>query len=115
MRLVPALLIAALAAGCASSHSRIDVGTASHGTPVAGTRVAGGAVRVEYPSSSAAPGIVILTALGLLIYSEAASGANPPDRLGSGREAPPLDPRRSVNEQDCSKPIESPTANLRCR
>ena len=28
---------------------------------------------------------------------------------------PPLAPDRVVHEQDCSKPIENPTANLRCR
>lgn len=115
MRIVLPLLFAALAAGCASSHHRIDVGASSRGTPVAGTSSRGGALSVEYPSGSALPGFVILTALGLWIYSEAASGVLAADRLGARREEAPLDPRRSVNEQDCSKPIESPTANLRCR
>lgn len=31
------------------------------------------------------------------------------------RAAPELDPSRRVQEQDCSKPIENATANLRCR
>ncbi len=26
-----------------------------------------------------------------------------------------MDPNRQVTEQDCSKPIENPSANLRCR
>jgi hypothetical protein len=29
--------------------------------------------------------------------------------------APPLDESRRVNAQDCTRPIENPTANLRCR
>ena len=29
--------------------------------------------------------------------------------------APPLDETRRVNAQDCTRPIENPTANLRCR
>ena len=29
--------------------------------------------------------------------------------------APPLDETRRVNTQDCSKPIEDPSANLKCR
>ena len=28
---------------------------------------------------------------------------------------PPMKADRTVNEQDCGKPIEQPTANLRCR
>jgi hypothetical protein len=28
---------------------------------------------------------------------------------------PELDPKRRVVEQDCSKPIEDPSANLKCR
>ena len=40
-------------------------------------------------------------------------------RGGSGRIDPrlagPLDPKRKVNEQDCSKPIEDFSANLKCR
>ena len=29
--------------------------------------------------------------------------------------APPLAPERRVHEQDCSKPLEDPSANLKCR
>jgi hypothetical protein len=31
------------------------------------------------------------------------------------RKAPPLDPRRKVSEQDCSKPIDLTAGNLKCR
>jgi len=35
--------------------------------------------------------------------------------FGSPRPPAPLDPKRKVIEQDCSKPLEDPTANLKCR
>ena len=31
------------------------------------------------------------------------------------RNAPPLDERRKVSEQDCSKPIDPQAGNLRCK
>ena len=31
------------------------------------------------------------------------------------RHVPPLDPERKVNEQDCTKPIDLTTGNLRCK
>jgi hypothetical protein len=31
------------------------------------------------------------------------------------RRAPPLTADRTVSEQDCTKPIANPTANLKCR
>jgi hypothetical protein len=31
------------------------------------------------------------------------------------RKAPPLDPRRKINEQDCSKPIDLSAGNLKCK
>ena len=31
------------------------------------------------------------------------------------RTAPPLDPARRVNEQDCTKPVELSAGNLRCK
>jgi len=41
----------------------------------------------------------------------AADGAQPD---GSGAP-PPLDPARRVLEQDCSRPVVDPSANLKCR
>jgi hypothetical protein len=31
------------------------------------------------------------------------------------RKAPPLDPRRKVSEQDCSKPVDLTAGNLKCK
>ena len=115
MRLMSCLLVAALASGCATSHTRIDTGPAAGGTPVTGTSYGGSRVTVEYPSGSAAPGLAFLALLGLLVYAEGSAEAAAHGLFGSSRQAPAMDPARRVNEQDCSKPIEVPGANLRCR
>ena len=31
------------------------------------------------------------------------------------RRAPPMDPKRRINEQDCTKPIDFSAGNLRCK
>jgi hypothetical protein len=31
------------------------------------------------------------------------------------RNPPPLDPKREVNEQDCSKPVDMTKGNLKCK
>ena len=36
-------------------------------------------------------------------------------RMQDPRTAPPLDPSRRVNEQDCSKPIDLSAGNLKCK
>jgi len=115
MRIALLIVAAALASGCGSSHTRIDTGPTAGTVPVTGTSVSGARVGVEYPSSSAAPGIVLLTALGLWLYSEASLDSPEGEAFTSGRQAPALDPDRRIHEQDCSRPIEVPTANLRCR
>lgn len=37
------------------------------------------------------------------------------ERAAEGRIPPGLDSARRVNEQDCSKAVENPSANLRCK
>jgi hypothetical protein len=39
-------------------------------------------------------------------------GAN---RYPDPRKAPPMDPSRKVNEQDCSKPVDLSAGNLKCK
>jgi hypothetical protein len=40
------------------------------------------------------------------------SGRNP---YSDPRRPPPMDPKREVNEQDCTKPIDFSAGNLRCK
>ncbi len=77
----------------------------SSGTPSTGVST-GGSVSVQGTST-----------LGALIAIGVLAGAS----YGSDRAMPPsarvpeLDPTRRVVEQDCTKPIEEWSANLRCR
>jgi hypothetical protein len=96
-----AALGAALAlAGC-GGHATLNA--ASGGLPPPGTVASGGAVSVHYEGASAAGAVVAIGFLGAVL-----GGAD------IEREAA-LDPGRSVNVQDCARPIENPTANLKCR
>ncbi|MCX7962505.1 MAG: hypothetical protein N2653_13180 [Burkholderiales bacterium] len=110
-----AIAVLALLAGCAHTQAQVTVGAAP---PAAGGF--SGAVRVQAGSGAAA-----LAALGLLAgaawFESSQAGvryrANPflaiePD---APRRAPPMDDARRVNAQDCTRPIEDASANLRCR
>ena len=82
--------------------------------------------------------ILVFTFLALfVIHSKAATGSRgsgPPSiasqmqskGMGGGgggssrryqdpRKAPPMDPSRRINEQDCSKPIDLTAGNLKCK
>ena len=64
---------------------------------------------------------VLLT--GMVIYSAIEYSRNPTPfpsfssfyEFNSPLPPAPLAPERKVVEQDCSKPLEDPTANLKCR
>ena len=108
-------LAAALALGGCGGHSNVQF--ASSGAPATGVST-GGSVSVQGSSTAAT-----LLAIGILAGASYASRYDSyeshytPDFFSSDpplRRVPPLDRRRTVNEQDCTRPIES-TANLRCR
>ena len=88
------IAFAVLAAGCAS-QTRISAG----GGGAAGVRVG-----VDVHSGSALGPIIAIGALGVM--SAADSEPTSPPKLLEGRR---------VSEQDCTRPIEDPSANLRCR
>ena len=91
-RLVVAFAV--LAAGCAS-HTRISAGEGG----AAGVRVG-----ADVHSGSAVGAVIAIGVLGAIYGS------------GSERSGPPaLLEGRTVREQDCTRPIENPSANLRCR
>lgn len=96
-------MVATLLAGCAT-HGQVSGGT--------------GSVSLQVHTSRAA-----LIAFGILaiaseherergyVHSNPLTAFDP----SAGRAVPPMDPSRKVHEQDCSKPIEDGSANLRCR
>jgi hypothetical protein len=89
-----AIVLALLAAGCAS-HTRIATGEGGAG----GVRLG-----IDVQSGSAVGAIVAIGVLGAM-YGAGSESASPP----------PLVASRAVREQDCTKPLEDPSANLRCR
>lgn len=52
-----------------------------------------------------------LLAIGFLVGVSYESDRGMPPSV----RVPELDASRTVNEQDCTRPIENPSANLRCR
>lgn len=95
-----ALSLALLAAGC-GGHANVQI--ASSGTPATGTS-SGGSVSINSsPRSAIGALIVIGTLVGIAHGSERTM------------PAPQLDESRRVLEQDCTRPIEDWSLNLKCR
>ncbi|MDA8109312.1 MAG: hypothetical protein M0015_11860 [Betaproteobacteria bacterium] len=97
-----AVLAAAALVGCASTASAHFGGGITSVAP--GTSVGGATVGVHIESGSAAAARIGVGFLSVTVYG----AEEPPTRV------PKLDPRRSVNAQDCSQPIANPSANLKC-
>jgi len=90
--LLSALLAAACLAGC--SHAQMQLGGAS---------AAGAGVSVQGGVSGAST----FFWLGVAAMAD--------DTQAGGSAPPPLAPARRVSEQDCRRPIEDASANLKCR
>jgi hypothetical protein len=110
IRIAIAAVCAVLLSGCVSNfglrigHTGVPATQPSVG-PGASFSSGGASASITNRSSGAALGAAIgIGALGVLFGGE--SGAAP----GSSP-----DPARVVHEQDCTRPIENPAANLRCR
>ena len=87
------LLLLALAAGCSV-----------RGGVQAGSEFATSRVGLSVQTGSTAAALIGLGFVAGTIHG------------GARAERPPeLDATRSVREQDCTRPIEDPSANLRCR
>lgn len=104
MKAVGVVLLAVLVSACSAN---VHIRSALAPPPPAG-HGAGASVNVGVQSSS----LAALIFAGLLLGAALES-------FRSEREAPtqpaPLAPDRAVNEQDCSRPIADPYANLKCR
>ena len=84
-------LLCALLAGCAHTHSEVNVGT----------RVPHAGVQVHIEGGR---GLAALLGLSIL-----AAGIYETDF------APPLAPDRRVSEQDCTRPLDYSLGNIRCK
>jgi len=114
MKCLVALVAAVLLAGCAHTGVAIN----SSGAAAAGTTAVSGSVAA---SGSGAAAFALFAIAAVAIHStESWNGntnynANPFGGISSSQQAPELDDRRRVNEQDCSKPIKDWSANLKCK
>lgn len=111
-----ALSLALLLASC-GGHSNVQL--SAGGAPASS---GGGTISIgSQPRSTFGDLIVLGVMLGVVHGSESAAGygtrirSNPFDAIQPAMPAPELDVTRTVNEQDCSKPIENWSANLKCR
>ena len=112
MRLGVLLLIAPLVAGC--SHTAVAV---SNGAPaVAATTVATGATGATLVASGGTAVAIVLT-LGAIDYIHNPQPFPNPMSLISVNTppAPEMATNRLINEQDCSKPVDFSSGNLRCK
>jgi len=111
MRFIAFLLLCAALAGC-NAYSSVSVGA---NPPPAMPGPGGYTMNTGmYASSSSAAGAALgLAIVAIALYGPGGEGSDLP--YGVPDRAPPLDPNRLVNEQDCTKPIVNPGANLRCR
>jgi hypothetical protein len=82
-----------LLAGCV--HADVGINSGAPPAPPASVQV----------GASGAPALVLIGAVLLITTFQQTDDATP---------AAPMSPDRTINEQDCTKPVES-GANLRCR
>jgi len=109
-----AALLCALFAGCSSQANVRAVFSGGAGVQ-AGSASAGSQVSASVQSGSVLGTLLAVGILAAAWYGEDRErygfGAFP----GASAPVPPLDESRRVNLQDCTRPIEDGTANLRCK
>jgi len=111
-RLGASLVAVSLLAACASeTHVRLGGGTGA--VPPPGTSTSGASVAIDTRSGSALGAVAAAVAIGVLINRDASRNAAPGTMSDSA--VPPMAEGRDINEQDCTRPIMRPGANLRCR
>jgi len=108
LRRLVCLLAAAALAGCGGNYAvyGATTGAAAVGTAGATTIVSDGGLTASIALGATAASFIV--GVGLVSVLMAGNNISPiPPR--------PMRPDREVNEQDCTAPIASSTANLKCR
>jgi len=105
-------------AGC--SHGQLLVNTGSAASSSSGTGITTSSSGVNAQASGSTAAVVFSIGLAAIIASRDGDygtryGANPFMAIADSPRAPELAPERRINEQDCTKPIEDFSANLKCR
>jgi hypothetical protein len=106
-------------AGC-SAHTNVRIGGGSQlASP--GTSISTSSLGIRVQSGSAAAALIGLGVVAAAVHGGEREGygvryrANPLLAIQPTDPAAQPDPSRRVHEQDCSRPIEDASANLRCR
>jgi hypothetical protein len=100
VRLLVAALAAAALAGCGGNY-------AAH-SGSSGSVVADGGLHASVTVGLSATAANVIAAGAVIGFLAVGNGLSP-------LLPPPMRADRAINEQDCTKPIATPTANLRCR
>jgi len=114
------ILFTVFIAGC--SHGQVQFSGGAASTTSGGTAISSSSAGLNVQASgSTAAALIGLGIAGAIIYRSEAGGygtrynANPFMAITGTERAPELAPVRKVNEQDCTRPIEDISANLKCR
>lgn len=102
-------LLCVLLAGCSSTRVGVNSGTTT-------TTTAGGAH--VHASDGLARAIVVMALIGAAVEYNREEHPFPDARAllpGNSPSVPPLAPERTVTEQDCSRPVDLSSGNLKCR
>ena len=110
------LLTAALAGCGAQSYTYISTGAGAATTlPAGATTAYSSSVTASVVSSSAWGPLAAFALIGFALHGPYSGYWDDSRGFVDTRYVPELAPDRLVHEQDCSKPIENPLANLRCK
>jgi len=116
MQKLAALCAAALLSGCAvQSATAVNTGGYTVVAVPVGTSAYAAQVNASIASSSAWGALGGIALLGFAFYGPHSETWAPGSGFEERRPIPAMAPDRLVHEQDCTKPIENPLANLRCK
>jgi len=117
MRALVPVLVAAVLSGC-SAHSATAIRTGGYtvaAVPLASTSAYYSSVSITATSSSVWGAVAGIALLGFAFHGPYSARWEDNRGLVYRESVPDMAPDRVIHEQDCSKPIENPTANLRCK
>jgi len=97
-------------AGCANSAVGVRTGALGGSAPAPGGSQSAASIRVQ-ANPNAYFGALLLGSVAIGVHDTYLRGGEG----STSREPPQLDPDRSIVERDCSLPMETPSANLRCK
>lgn len=110
---IAASITAVLLAGCAGASVGLRTSAAPSmrgSAPALGSSYSSAAIHAE-ASANAYFGLLFFGYLAAGVHDSYLSWSDGP----AWRKPPPLTENRAIAERDCSRPMETPSANLRCK